>query len=100
MPYYDFRIGENIESAGGDIIQEIGEAQNAQDIIFAAPGNYFAYPTMGVGIQGQLNSEYELINQERSIRGQLKKDGFTILHFSHSVDASGENYSHELRTAK
>ncbi len=99
MPFYDFRIGEEIEALDGDIIQEIGEKQNAQDIIFASPGNYFAYPTVGVGIVAQLNSEFQLIERQRSIRSQLKKDGFTITHYQDSIDSEG-NYDTDLRAEK
>jgi hypothetical protein len=99
MPFNDFRIGEEIEAIDADIIQEIGDTQNAQDIIFAGPGNYFAYPTVGVAIVSQLNSEFQLIERQRSIRSQLKKDGFTITHYEDSLDSEG-NFDTDLRAEK
>lgn len=99
MPYYDFRIEEDAEAINGDIIQEIGDIQNAQDIILAGPGNYFTSPMVGVAIVTQVNSELSLVERESRIRAHLKRDGFTITYFEHFLDDDG-NYETDLRAEK
>lgn len=99
MPFFDFRVGENIESDGGDIIQEIGDNQNARNIINAGKGNYFAHPTMGIGIMSHINKEFQLTEREALIRGEMKRDGFVVTSFEHFLDVNG-NYVTDFRVEK
>lgn len=99
MPYIDFVVGEDIESVSGDIPQLIGEPQNAEDLIVSGPGNFFRYPTMGIGIVTHVNSEYSLVQREKIIRAGLKRDNFTITYFKHSLDSLGD-YVSEVRAEK
>lgn len=100
MPFTDFISGiENLDTKNGDFIQDYGDNQNASDIIYSGIGNFFANPLVGVGIYGQINSTFGLVVRERSIRYQLKEDGFTIVYYKNMLDANGNQYQ-DIRAKK
>ena len=99
MSFIDIIIDEDLTVASGDFIQDIGDNNNAKNLLNAHKGHYFRNPTIGVGIHSQLNAEFQLTERESIIRDEFKKDGFTVDHFTHFLDTDN-NFGSEIRVSK
>ena len=81
-PYLDLEIGTN-----GDFVISESSQQETNLILNVNAGNFFQYPTCGVGLIQYLASNVSALKLESVISQQLQQDGFTV----QSIDVNNSN---------
>ncbi len=79
MAVQDFVIYEPFKN--GDLDIDVSDYQNVQAIILAQPGQFYEFPTLGVGIQEQLNAPEDISFLRSTIINELLKDTYELTRF-------------------
>lgn len=67
-----------IRFENGDLVVAPSDKHHIQHIIISSPGNYRFYPLLGVNASAYLNATGQEEVLKRSIREQLKSDGYQV----------------------
>ena len=67
-----------IDSLTGDFKIDFSDEQHIQDIIEAVNGDFKEFPTVGVGIEGYLNSSGTEQEIQQKIKLALQADGYIL----------------------
>jgi len=72
----DFIIKDDIVISNGDFLIDESDQQHVEHILKASKGNYFQYPTLGVGIEDKLGGDISPQALEKEIKKQLQSDNY------------------------
>lgn len=75
-------VTNDLQIVNGDFVTGDATLQNQKLLLFAAPGNYKQYPTVGVDIFNYLKDD-EQADMMRSIRQQFSQDGMNVQALSY-----------------
>ena len=81
----DILINDDIEIKDGDLVVGFSDGQNIEFIISAKPGQFYQFPTLGVGILDQINSSISKQALRIIIKNNLEADNYRI----NRIDVSG-----------
>ena len=70
----DLIIQDDIEIKNGDLVVADSNAQNVEFIITAKPGQFYQFPTLGVGIVDELNGSISKQALRLKIKNNLEAD--------------------------
>lgn len=78
-------VYDYLEEVSGDLIMRDGDfalgestAQHQKDLLISDKGQYKAFPTVGVGIEGWLNDDVNLIELEKAVINEFESDGMRV----------------------
>ncbi len=74
----DIILTDDIVIKDGDLLIEEADSQDIQIIVQAKPGQFYQFPTLGVGIQDFKNGPANKQSIRQIIRRNLKSDGFRV----------------------
>lgn len=79
------KVFDYLEDLSGDLIIRDGDfaliestAQHQKDLLVSEKGQYKAFPTVGVGIDGWLNDDVNLIELEKAVISEFENDGMRV----------------------
>ncbi len=81
----DFLINGDIGIKDGDLVVGDSDGQNIEFIISAKPGQFYQFPTLGVGITDQINSSISKQELRIKIKNNLEADNYRV----NRIDVSG-----------
>ena len=81
----DILINDDIKIKDGDLVVGFSDGQNIEFIISAKPGQFYQFPTLGVGIPDQINSSISKQALRILIKNNLEADDYRI----NRIDVSG-----------
>lgn len=81
----DILINDDIKIKDGDLVVGFSDGQNIEFIISAKPGQFYQFPTLGVGITDQINSSISKQALRILIKNNLEADNYRI----NRIDVSG-----------
>lgn len=78
-------VFDYLEDTAGDLIIREGDfslgestSQHQKDLLISDKGQYKAFPTVGVGIEGWLNDDVNFAELERIVVGEFENDGMRV----------------------
>ena len=84
---------ETIRIENGDFVVGKSDQQHVQHLLKAEPGQYYHAPTLGIGINNQLNASLDANEISQQIRVGLEADNYNVREivvtddFEVSIDA-------------
>jgi len=75
-------VTNDLQIVNGDFVKGDCTIQNQKKLLFAAPGAYKQYPTVGVDIVNYLKDDNQA-DMMRSIRQQFTQDGMTVKNLAY-----------------
>lgn len=77
--------GRDLQITGGDFVVNKSDAQHEELLMSTAPGQWTAYPSVGIDFDGALLDDESPVALIHRIRGQLEADGATVHHISQTT---------------
>lgn len=74
----DLIIKADIEIKDGDLVVGDSDSQNIEFIITAKPGQFYQFPTLGVGIVDELNGSISKQALRLKIKNNLESDNYRV----------------------
>lgn len=74
----DILVNADIKIKNGDLAVGFSDGQNIEYIISAKPGQFYQFPTLGVGIIDEINSSISKQELEQKIKNNLEADNYRI----------------------
>lgn len=81
----DFIIRDDIEIKNGDLVVGDSDGQNIEFIITAKPGQFYQFPTLGVGIVDEIKGSISKQALKLKIKNNLESDNYRV----NRIDVSG-----------
>lgn len=81
----DILINSDIGIKNGDLLVGDSDGQNIEFIISAKPGQFYQFPTLGVGITDEINSSISKQALKIKIKNNLEADNYRV----NRIDVSG-----------
>jgi len=81
----DLIVKDDIEIKDGDLVVADSDSQDVEFIITAKPGQFYQFPTLGVGIVDELNGNISKQALKIKIKNNLESDNRRV----NRVDVSG-----------
>lgn len=89
MQVNDIIVTDPFNTRTGDFNVLDSNIQNQQTILFNAPGQFYASPTLGVDIRENLNAPIRIQLLRARVLAEFKKDGYQLTQYDFSPDADG-----------
>lgn len=88
MAVKDLIINDDIEIANGDFDLQDSDAQHIEHILTAKPGQFYQWPTLGVGIEDNIKGSINRQALKQKIKQNLEADNYRVnkLEVSGGVD--------------
>lgn len=74
----DILINEDVEFKNGDFVIGISDAQHIEHILTAKPGQFYQFPTLGVGVVDLIKSSINRQALKQKIKVNLESDNYRI----------------------
>ena len=74
----DIVFSEDLEITGGDLKVAESDQQHVEHILKAQKGQYYQYPTLGIGIENNIKGSINKLELKREIRINLEKDNYNV----------------------
>ena len=74
----DFIIKEDIEIKDGDLVVNDSDSQNIEFIITTKPGQFYQFPTLGVGIVDEIKGSISKQDLKIKIKNNLEADNYRV----------------------
>jgi len=74
----DILINGDISIKNGDLVVGDSDGQNIEFIISAKPGQFYQFPTLGVGIVDEINSSISKQALKLKIKTNLETDNYRV----------------------
>lgn len=89
----DILINEDVEFKNGDFVIGVSDQQHIEHILKTKPGQFYQFPTLGVGVVDLINSSINRQALKQKIKVNLESDNYRI----NKVEVAGE--IDELKTS-
>lgn len=85
----DVLISDELQIKNGDFLVGDSDQQNVEIIMNSNKGQFYQYPTLGVGIINQLSGPINRISLQKNIRIELESDNYNVTKVDIIKDSNG-----------
>jgi hypothetical protein len=89
MQVDDIIVTNPFDPRTGDFDVQDSNVQNQQTLLFNAPGQFYASPTLGVDIRDNLNAPIRLQLLRARVIAEFGKDGYELTQYDFTAGADG-----------
>ena len=89
MQVDDIIVTDPFDTRTGDFNVLDSNIQNQQTLLFNAPGQFYASPTLGVDIRQNLNAPIALQLLRARVLAEFQKDGYQLTQYDFTPNPDG-----------